>query len=155
MHVLGTLCFIQNTLDHTYTVTYCTLLLKFDNLRALEQLRLQPNDTCSPQIFRMQYIHKWWSDCFQIWYRGEVSEATWKKLSMTTGRLTPKLHSLTTLLYPLNLQNAISPQVMVRLLSNFIQRWSIWNYIKNLSMTRLTPKLHSWWHFCIPQFFEM
>ena len=46
-------------------------------------------------------------------------------------------------LYPPNLQNAISPQVMVRLLSNFIQRWRIRSYIKKLSMTRLTPKLHS------------
>ena len=32
---------------------------------------------------------------------------------------------------------------MVRLLSNFIQRWSTWSYIQKMSMTRLTPKLHS------------
>ena len=32
---------------------------------------------------------------------------------------------------------------IVWLLSNFIQRWSIWSYIQKLSMTRLTPKLHS------------
>ena len=46
---------------------------------------------------------------------------------------------------------------MVRLLSNFIQRWSIWNCIQKLPMTRLTPKLHSlmtllypsnlWWQY--------
>ena len=35
-----------------------TLLLKFDTLRALEQLRSQPNDTCIPQIFNMQYLRK-------------------------------------------------------------------------------------------------
>ena len=33
-------------------------------------------------------------------------------------------------LYPPNLQNAISPLVMTRLLSNCIQRWRIWSYIK-------------------------
>ena len=26
--------------------------------RALEQLRSQPDDTCIPQIFKMQYLHK-------------------------------------------------------------------------------------------------
>ena len=31
---------------------------------------------------------------------------------------------------------------MVRLLSNCIQRWSIWSYIKKLLMARLTPILH-------------
>ena len=35
-----------------------TLLLKFDTLRALEQLRSRPNDTCIPQILKMQYLHK-------------------------------------------------------------------------------------------------
>ena len=35
-----------------------TLLLKFDTLRGLEQLRSQPNDTRIPQIFKMQYLHK-------------------------------------------------------------------------------------------------
>ena len=35
-----------------------TLLLKFDTLRGLEQLRSQPNDTLIPQIFKMQYPHK-------------------------------------------------------------------------------------------------
>ena len=34
-----------------------TLLLKFDTLRGLEQLRSQPNDTRIPQIFKMQYLH--------------------------------------------------------------------------------------------------
>ena len=34
------------------------LLLKFDTLRAIEQLRLQPNDTCIPQIFKMPYLRK-------------------------------------------------------------------------------------------------
>ena len=81
-----------------------TLLLKlFDTLRALEPLRSQRNDTLYPQIFKMQYLHKLSSDCFQIWHRGEVPEATWKK-------------------------------------------WL---------MTRLSPKLHSWWHFYISQIFKM
>ena len=35
-----------------------TLLLKFDTLRALEQLRSKPNDTMYPQIFKMQYLHR-------------------------------------------------------------------------------------------------
>ena len=35
----------------------CTLQLKFDTLRGLEQLRSQPNDTHIPQIFKMQYLH--------------------------------------------------------------------------------------------------
>ena len=35
-----------------------SLLLKFDTLRGLEQLRSQPNDTRIPQIFKMQYLHK-------------------------------------------------------------------------------------------------
>ena len=35
-----------------------TLLLKFDTLRRLEQLCSQPNDTCIPQIFKMQYFQK-------------------------------------------------------------------------------------------------
>ena len=35
-----------------------TLLLKFDTLWGLEQLRSQPNDTRIPQIFKMQYLHK-------------------------------------------------------------------------------------------------
>ena len=34
------------------------LLLKFDTLRGLEQLRSQPNDTRIPQIVKMQYLHK-------------------------------------------------------------------------------------------------
>ena len=29
-----------------------------DTLRALEELRSQPNDTCIPQIFKMQCLHK-------------------------------------------------------------------------------------------------
>ena len=36
---------------------WATLLLKFDTLRELEQLRLQSNDTRIPQIFKMQYFH--------------------------------------------------------------------------------------------------
>ena len=35
-----------------------TLLLKFDALLGLEQLCSQPNDTCIPQILKMQYLHK-------------------------------------------------------------------------------------------------
>ena len=35
-----------------------TLLLKFDTLLELEQLRSQPNDTLIPQIFKMQYLYK-------------------------------------------------------------------------------------------------
>ena len=46
---------------------------------------------CIPQIFKMQYLHNQLSDCFKIWYRGKVLEATYKGLSMT--RITPKLHS--------------------------------------------------------------
>ena len=42
------------------------LPLKFDTLRALEQLRSQPNDT-NPQIFKMPYLHEWLANCFQIW----------------------------------------------------------------------------------------
>ena len=35
-----------------------TLLFKCDAIRALEQLRSQPNDTCIPQIFQIQYLLK-------------------------------------------------------------------------------------------------
>ena len=35
-----------------------TLLLKFDTLRALEQLHSWPNDTFIPKIFKMQYLHE-------------------------------------------------------------------------------------------------
>ena len=31
---------------------------------------------CIPQIFKMQYLHKQWSDYFQIVYIGVVSETT-------------------------------------------------------------------------------
>ena len=37
---------------------YFAIILKFDTLRGLEQLRSQPNDTCIPQILKMQYLHK-------------------------------------------------------------------------------------------------
>ena len=53
----------------------------FNTLRALEQQRSQPNDTYIPQIFKMQYLHKHWSDYFQILCRGEVSEATYKMVN--------------------------------------------------------------------------
>ena len=49
---------------------YGVFLLKFDTLRALEQLRSQQNDTVSPKS------HQFWTDCFQIFYRCEISEAT-------------------------------------------------------------------------------
>ena len=45
-----------NTL--TRQIFNLTLLLKFDTLQWLEQLRSQPNDTQIPQIFKMQYLHK-------------------------------------------------------------------------------------------------
>ena len=67
-----------------------------------------------------------------------VAIEIWYPLRTRTTAFAAKRHS-----YPPNLQNAISPQVMVWLLSNFIQRWRIWSYIKKMSMTRLTPKLHS------------
>ena len=51
----------------------------------------------------------------EIWY---------PPMTRTTG-FAAKRHS-----YPPNLQNAISPQVIVRLLSNFIQRWGTWSYIQ-------------------------
>ena len=61
---------------------------------------------------------------------------------MSMTRLTPKLHSLTTLVSPKSSNCNIS-------ISNgpiafkFYTEWRIWSYIKKMSMTRLTPKLHS------------
>ena len=51
----------------------------------------------------------------------------WYPPRTRTTAFAAKRHS-----YPPNLQNAISPYVMVRLLSNFIQRWSTWSYIKKM-----------------------
>ena len=70
------------------------------------------------------------------------------KLSMT--RLTPKLHSFMTFLYPPSLLSNGSIAFKFYTDVKYLKL-----HIKKLSMTRLTPKLHSWWHFCIPQFFEM
>ena len=102
---------------------WSTLLLKFDTHRTLEL------------------------DCFKIWYRGEVSDTTYKnyqwldkhthcirddtscipknveKLSMT--RSTPKLDSRGRFLYPPILWNAISPCLIVRLLKKCAQRYSL------------------------------
>ena len=44
-----------------------TLVLKFDTLRGLEQLRSQPNDTCIPQIFKMQYLRKYGLIAFKFY----------------------------------------------------------------------------------------
>ena len=83
----------------------------------------------SKSIQRISFKFYMWVDtplrfvAIEIWY---------PPMTRTTA-FAAKRHS-----YPPNLQNAISPQVIVRLLSNFIQRWGSWS-----SMTRLTPKLHS------------
>ena len=73
-----------------------TLLLKFDTLRGLEQLS-QPNDTCIPQISNWNISISNGPIAFKF-YTEVKNPKLHNKMSMT--RLTPKLHSLTTLVSP-------------------------------------------------------
>ena len=60
----------------------CNLLLKFDNLRALELLHSQPNDTLYPPNLWNAISHSPWLIVRLFWNWGKISEATCKKLSM-------------------------------------------------------------------------
>ena len=44
---------------------------------------------------------------------------------------------------------------MVRLLSNFIQRLSIWSYIKTIVNDQINTQIAFAYDTCIPQIFEM
>ena len=72
--------------------------MQFDTLRELEQLRLQPNDTVSPKSLKC-YISIG-NRLIALKFDAEVKylKLHIKRLSMT--RVSPKLHSLTTLCTP-------------------------------------------------------
>ena len=78
------------------SVILCTLLLKFDTRLALEQLRSQPNDSRIPKSSKYNISICNGPIAFKF-YTEVKYQKLHKKNGLSKTRLTPKLHSLTTL----------------------------------------------------------
>ena len=88
-----------------------SFIYAIDTLRAIEQLRSQPNDTLSPKSLKCNTCIS--KSNLLIGFKFDTG-MKYLKLHKKNCQWLPKLHSLTRFLYPPIL--AISPWIMVRLL---------------------------------------